>query len=86
LCLVASSLARVSFGDTLEAKLLDTAIVTVALPMTRLIVAALCLAAFALNGCDNRTRDAKRWDQIAETRKKDKNVQPWSDAESPWAN
>ena len=27
LCLVASSLARVSFGDTLEAKLLDPAIV-----------------------------------------------------------
>jgi hypothetical protein len=74
------------FCHTLEAKLLDTAIETVALPMTRLIVAALCLAAFALNGCDNRTRDAKRWDQIAETQKKDKNVQPWSDVESPWAN
>jgi hypothetical protein len=47
---------------------------------TRLIVAALCLAVFALNGCDNRTSDAKRWDQIAETQKKDKNVQPWYDA------
>jgi hypothetical protein len=54
--------------------------------MTRLIVAALCLAVFALNGCDNRTRDDDRWDQIAETLKKDKNAQPWSDAESPWAN
>jgi hypothetical protein len=54
--------------------------------MTRLTVAVFCLAAFAFNGCDNRTRDAERWNQIAETLKKDKNVQPWSDAESPWAN
>ena len=37
--------------------------------MTRLFVAALCLATFALNGCDNRTRDDVRWDQIAETQK-----------------
>ena len=54
--------------------------------MTRLFVAALCLAAFALNGCDNRTRDDDRWDQIAETLKKEKEVQPWSAAESPWGN
>jgi len=54
--------------------------------MTRLIVAALCLAAFALNGCDNRTRDAVRWDQIAERLQKDKNSQPWPNAESPWGN
>jgi len=47
---------------------------------TRLIVAAFCLAVFALNGCDNRTSGAKRWDQIAEAQKKDKNVQPWYDA------
>ena len=52
--------------------------------MTRLIVAALCLAAFALNGCDNRTRDAVRWDQIAERLQKDKKSQPWPNAESPW--
>jgi hypothetical protein len=60
--------------------------VTAASSMTRLIVAALCLAAFALNGCDNRTRDGVRWDQIAQRLKKDKNSQPWPDAESPWAN
>ena len=60
--------------------------ITAASPMTRLIVAALCFAAFALNGCDNRTRDDDRWEQIAETLKKDKNAQPWPDAESPWAN
>jgi len=54
--------------------------------MTRLVVAALCFAAFALNSCDNRTHDDDRWDQIAETLKKDKNAQPWSNAESPWSN
>jgi uncharacterized lipoprotein NlpE involved in copper resistance len=54
--------------------------------MTRLIVAALCLATLALNGCDNRTRDDDRWHQIAEAQKSDKNVQPWSEAKSPWGN
>jgi uncharacterized lipoprotein NlpE involved in copper resistance len=54
--------------------------------MTRPIVTALCLVTFALSGCDNRTRDAARWDQIAETLKTDKNVQPWSEASSPWEN
>jgi len=54
--------------------------------MTRPIVAALCFASLALNGCDNRTRDDDRWDQIAETLKKEKEVQPWSAAESPWGN
>jgi len=48
--------------------------------MLLVFVAAFCLAVFALNGCDNRTSGAKRWDQIAETQKKDKNVQPWYDA------
>ena len=60
--------------------------VTAASPMTRLIVVALCLATFALNGCDNRTRDGVRWDQIAARLRKDKNVEPWSDAESPWGD
>ena len=60
--------------------------VTAAPPMTRLLVAALCLAAFALNGCDNRTRDGVRWDQIAERLQQDKKSQPWPDAESPWSN
>jgi hypothetical protein len=54
--------------------------------MTRLLVAVLCTAAFALSGCDNRTRGAVRWDQIAKAQQKDKSVQPWSEAKSPWGN
>ena len=54
--------------------------------MTRLILAALTLATFLLNGCDNRTREAVRWDQIAEAQKTDKKVQKWPEAEFPWSN
>jgi len=54
--------------------------------MTRLFVAAFCLTLLALNGCDNRTRGAVRWDQIAEAQQQDKNVQPWPEARSPWGN
>jgi hypothetical protein len=54
--------------------------------MTRLILAALSLATLVLNGCDNRTREAVRWDQIAEAQKTVKNVQKWPEAESPWSN
>ena len=54
--------------------------------MTRLILAALSLATLVLNGCDNRTREAVRWDQIAEAQKTDKKVQKWPEAESPWSN
>ncbi|HYY31324.1 MAG TPA: hypothetical protein VE860_25510 [Chthoniobacterales bacterium] len=53
--------------------------------MTRLITAALCIAIFGLTGCDNRTRDGKRWDQIAEIQRADKTAQPWPDARSPWS-
>jgi hypothetical protein len=42
------------------------------------------MVAFA--GCDNRTRDAVRWDQIAEAQRSDKGVQPWQEASSPWSN
>jgi hypothetical protein len=52
----------------------------------RLLVVALCIAACTLTGCNNRTRDAVRWDQIAEAQRTDKNVQPWSEASRPWAN
>jgi hypothetical protein len=54
--------------------------------MTRLIVAALCIAASILTGCNNRTRDAVRWDQIAEAQSTVQNVQPWSEARRPWAS
>jgi hypothetical protein len=52
----------------------------------RFMVFALCIATSALTGCNNRTRDAVRWDQIAEAQRTDKNVQPWSEARRPWAN
>jgi uncharacterized lipoprotein NlpE involved in copper resistance len=53
--------------------------------MTRIITAALCIVTFSLAGCDNRTRDGKRWDEIAEIQKTDQNAQPWQDASSPWS-
>jgi hypothetical protein len=37
-------------------------------------------------GCDNRTRDDKRWDQIAETQKSDKDAQPFKEAQDPWSS
>src|SRR5208282_6049759 len=52
----------------------------------RLLVVALCIATCALTGCNNRTRDAVRWDQIAEAQRTVQNVQPWSEARRPWAN
>ena len=53
--------------------------------MTRFFV---CLAflASAFSGCDNRTNDGRRWDEIAETLKTDKNVQPFKEAEDPWSS
>ena len=54
--------------------------------MIRLILAALCIATLALTGCDNRTRDDVRWDQIADAQKTDKAIQPWSEADSPWGD
>jgi hypothetical protein len=54
--------------------------------MTRLLVVTLCTAAFVLSSCDNRTRGAVRWDQIAKAQQTDKKVQPWSEAKSPWGN
>jgi hypothetical protein len=47
-------------------------------------VAVLSIALICLSGCDNRTRDGKRWDQIAEVQKTDKNAQRWKEASSPW--
>jgi len=54
--------------------------------MTRLILATLCLVTVTLTGCDNRTRDAVRWDQIADAQNANKDVQPWQAANSPWSN
>ncbi|HZC59403.1 MAG TPA: hypothetical protein VE154_05380 [Chthoniobacterales bacterium] len=54
--------------------------------MTRLILAALCIATFTLTGCDNRTRDAVRWGQIANAQRANKDIQPWSEAVYRWGN
>ena len=37
-------------------------------------------------GCDNRTGEATRWDQIAKDQKKDPKDQPWEQAKEPWRN
>jgi hypothetical protein len=54
--------------------------------MIRLTLASLCVVMVTLAGCDNRTRDAVRWDQIAEAQKANKDVQPWQEASSPWSD
>jgi hypothetical protein len=54
--------------------------------MTRTPLICLALIASALTGCDNRTQDGKRWDQIAENLKTDKGVQPFPQAEDPWSS
>ena len=54
--------------------------------MTRPFLICLVLIASALSGCDNRTNDDKRWDQIAETLKSDKGAQPFKEAEDPWSS
>jgi len=54
--------------------------------MTRRFLVCLALMASALCGCDNRTRDDERFDQIAETQKSDKGAQPFKEAEDPWSS
>jgi hypothetical protein len=54
--------------------------------MTRPLFVCLALFASALSGCDDRTQEAKRWDQIAETLKTDKAAQPFTQAKNPWSN
>jgi hypothetical protein len=55
-------------------------------PMTRPLLISLAFFASAFSGCDNRTRDDERWDQISETLKTDKAVQPFKQAKDPWSN
>ena len=54
--------------------------------MIRPLLVYLVLIASALCGCDNRTRDDKVWDQIAEAQKSDKGAQPFKEAEDPWSS
>gem|GEM_PF-3854841 len=54
------------------------------------IIIRLSLAAgltlLTLTGCDNRTKEAVRWDQIAQTLQKNSKVQRWEQAKSLWGN
>jgi hypothetical protein len=50
------------------------------------ILVCLVLIACVLCGCDNRTRDDKVFDQIAETQKSDKGAQPFKEAQDPWSS
>ena len=47
----------------------------------------LVLAAPALlAGCDNRTQEARRWDQIAQGQDNGYHTQSWKDAKTPWSS
>jgi hypothetical protein len=46
----------------------------------------LVLAPALLGGCDNRTQDARRSDEIAQKLDNGSHVQPWKDAKSPWSS
>jgi hypothetical protein len=54
--------------------------------MSRFFLLGVALLASALSGCDNRTHEAQRWDQIAETLRTDQNIQPFKGAEKPWSS
>jgi hypothetical protein len=58
--------------------------------MHRIIASVFTLAtAFILldlAGCDNRTQEGVRWDQIAQDQRKDAHDQSWEEAKSPWRN
>jgi hypothetical protein len=54
--------------------------------MFRLFTLAAGVALFALAGCDNRTEEAVRWDQIAKDLKKGEAKQPFTEADAPWSN
>ena len=41
---------------------------------------------FMLAGCDNRTQEDRRWEQIATDLSSKENVQPWQEARSPWSS
>jgi uncharacterized lipoprotein NlpE involved in copper resistance len=55
--------------------------------MTRLPLVCLAFLVCTLSGCDNRTQEDRRWDQIAQTLTTDKkNVQPFTQARKPWSS
>jgi len=44
------------------------------------------LLALAFAGCDNRTQEDVRWDQIAKDLNGKEPVQPWQQAREPWSS
>jgi uncharacterized lipoprotein NlpE involved in copper resistance len=46
----------------------------------------LIAGAVVLAGCDNRTQEDRRWNQIAANLNSKENVQPWHEARSPWSS
>ncbi|MBV8898797.1 MAG: hypothetical protein JOY92_01630 [Verrucomicrobia bacterium] len=49
-------------------------------------VIVLVAGTFVLAGCDNRTQEDRRWEQIAADLNSKENVQPWHEAQSPWSS
>ena len=54
--------------------------------MIRTLWFLVLVAPALLDGCDNRTQDARRWDQIAQNLDNGSHSQPWKDAKSPWSS
>lgn len=54
--------------------------------MIRALWFLVLVAPTLLGGCDNRTQDARRWDQIAQNLDNRSHSQPWKDAKSPWSS
>jgi hypothetical protein len=54
--------------------------------MARLLLIRVAFLMLVLSGCDNRTQEDRRWDQIAETLNTDKSAQPFTQARDPWSN
>ncbi|MBW0000715.1 MAG: hypothetical protein JO015_16575 [Verrucomicrobia bacterium] len=54
--------------------------------MRFLTVIVLVAGIFGLAGCDNRTQEDRRWEQIATNLSSTENIQPWHEARTPWSS
>jgi hypothetical protein len=54
--------------------------------MRLLVPFALIAGTFAFAGCDNRTQEGVRWDQIAQNQSGKEPIQPWQAARAPWGS
>ncbi|MBV9488309.1 MAG: hypothetical protein JO069_01120 [Verrucomicrobia bacterium] len=50
------------------------------------LLLALSIGALTFTGCDNRTQEARRWDQIARDLNGKEPTQPWHEARQPWSS